>query len=1046
MYIPYIEATITNCEEDLEGADITLQIGMDISGTTEWITIGKYTVSDINISDLEVSFTAVGYLNSKCGNVTSVTIPAGTSVTNAISLIREACHLSITMIGVTASGTVEAGFTATARDAIGAIALQLGCFVSENNNGGIVLAKLMAGSELSLSDERCVDPPEYAEANVTEEGYTFRPGRINLTLGDPRLEPWDYLTVTDGPYTLPCLRITHTFDGGLQTIIDCTRPSDTSGNTEVIKGAIETKLGNLEYLVEEVKETAEGADDKATRALTSADGKSTIYYGPSQPTGGTYQVGDTWFNESEDNAIYTYNGSTWVKKEFGEDAIANLAITNAKIADGTIQNAKIANLDAGKITTGTLSTNVLNVTEIISTGGIATDSEVSAAKNEAISTASADATSKGNEARLYADNYLAYTPSAGVTLGYSGLQSKVNIKGDGIRIYDGNGNNNAFFGTDSGNPSIRIGNTDQRGHLRIDSTYGVRFLRDDDSTRMAQVASDGMQIWQYDSDTSTNTSVAFFGAASRVGATSVDGNIVINTSDGMSIYNAGQTSSYARFNSSGVRIGPTSSKHVYVTSSGINFYNADTSIANFTPTMLRLGLSGGARVVLQNDVYHGLEVFDENNDSVAWLGSAARLGKNNSSRFVMGANSLQAYNSSNVKYFEVSASGITYGTNTVANISDIPTKVSELTNDSSFATTSQVSTAKSDAISTASADATSKANDAEANAKKEATNYLYYSSSAGLNIAQSSPSTATKKVHIHSTGIKIQQSADNYANVTSDGLIVYKGGQQVGYFGSTARVGSPNDGNIYIGSSGMNVYKKDSTDTDPVSIAFFGSSNSKGYARIGNLNEGNHIEIDPDSGFRVYDASSNEYFRARDGLVRVGTNNSGDRWTTISANGVGVLKDNGDDTQTRKVYLGYDVNEGDYVIKCSGLIYAENHSSAIGWYDAHYNTTSLSNATTFTTISGSSITLSAGRYILTASASFGGNATGVRGIAFYSGSSAVTEGSEVIPTISNANWATRLSISMIRNVESSETISLSYVQSSGSDLSTTWFIKAIRIR
>ena len=53
----------------------------------------------------------------------------------------------------------------------------------------------------------------------------------------------------------------------------------------------------------------------------------------------------------------------------------------------------------------------------------------------------------------------------------------------------------------------------------------------------------------------------------------------------------------------------------------------------------------------------------------------------------------------------------------MATTGDIPTKVSELTNDSSFATTTQVSTAKSEAISTASADATSKANSALDSAK-----------------------------------------------------------------------------------------------------------------------------------------------------------------------------------------------------------------------------------------------------------------------------------------------------------------------------------------
>ncbi len=56
----------------------------------------------------------------------------------------------------------------------------------------------------------------------------------------------------------------------------------------------------------------------------------------------------------------------------------------------------------------------------------------------------------------------------------------------------------------------------------------------------------------------------------------------------------------------------------------------------------------------------------------------------------------------------------------MATTGDIPTKVSELTNDSNFATTTQVSTAKSEAISTASADATSKANSALDSAKSKA--------------------------------------------------------------------------------------------------------------------------------------------------------------------------------------------------------------------------------------------------------------------------------------------------------------------------------------
>lgn len=521
------------------------------------------------------------------------------------------------------------------------------------------------------------------------------------------------------------------------------------------------------------EESAIGAQEIATRAQTSADGKNTIYYGDTQPTGGTYKKGDTWFNGSQGNAIYTYSGTAWVKEELGEDAIAELSIKTAHIQDGAITNAKVGNLDAGKITSGTIDVNRLNVGAIVSTGGIATDSEVASAKSDA---------------EKVATNYLAYTPSAGVTIGYDGLLSKVNIKGDGIRLYDGNGNNNAFFGTDSNNPSIRIGNTNQRGHIRIDPTYGVRFLREDDSTRMAQIASDGMQIWNFENNTAT---------------------------------------------------------------------------------------------------------------SVAFFGTTARIGASGSSRFVMGASSLQAYNSSNTKYFEVSASGITYGSNTVANTSNVATAKSEAISTASNDATTKANNAKSEAISTASADATSKANTAEANGKKEATNYITKIDNNGI------------KIHA------LNNTSSNYASITADGLTVFKGGTQVGYFGSSARIGAPTDGNIYVSSSGLNVYKKETGDTNPVSVAFFGVDGGTGYSRLGASTD-RHIEVTPDNGFCLYGANGTEYFRARDSFLRVGANTNNAVRLVVENNYLNfVYRDaNGDDTI--RAFIGYSSAQDTWYTRLRG--------------------------------------------------------------------------------------------------------------------------------
>ena len=82
---------------------------------------------------------------------------------------------------------------------------------------------------------------------------------------------------------------------------------------------------------------ATAASLQAGVALQSADGKNTVHYQTSGPTGGGI-TGDVWFQVNGSGVVqyqYIYNGSSWV---------------NSPITDTVI-----ASLDAGKITTGTLT-------------------------------------------------------------------------------------------------------------------------------------------------------------------------------------------------------------------------------------------------------------------------------------------------------------------------------------------------------------------------------------------------------------------------------------------------------------------------------------------------------------------------------------------------------------------------------------------------------------------------------------------------------------------------------------------------------------------
>lgn len=86
-----------------------------------------------------------------------------------------------------------------------------------------------------------------------------------------------------------------------------------------------------------------------------AQGTHTTFYGTKTPTGAV--KGDVWFkndnNEPDGKAMYTYDGSNWIKFDGSADA--------SRLQIGTIDAAKInvMNMSASNIVTGTLSANFL---------------------------------------------------------------------------------------------------------------------------------------------------------------------------------------------------------------------------------------------------------------------------------------------------------------------------------------------------------------------------------------------------------------------------------------------------------------------------------------------------------------------------------------------------------------------------------------------------------------------------------------------------------------------------------------------------------------
>ena len=148
-----------------------------------------------------------------------------------------------------------------------------------------------------------------------------------------------------------------------------------------------------------------------------------------------------------------------------------------------------------------------------------------------------------------------------------------------------------------------------------------------------------------------------------------------------------------------------------------------------------------------------------------------------------------------------------------------------------------------------------------------------------------------------------------------------------------------------------------------------------------------------------------------------------------------------DDARSNALTVDWDGN-----VRANGNFYATGHTNPIGWYDAHNNTTTLSNGTSFVKLSNSDITLAAGRYIITGSVRFNGATSGYRGITIRDSDGSIARANVTQQTIPSSSWTTSLNTTIIYIAQSQTTVSLMAYQNSGSSLGISWDIYAICIK
>lgn len=291
-FCPYMEAEVDNCQEALEGVELEVKIGVMTGGSLsspvyDEIRMGYFTVGKPQTSTLRTTFMAYGRLHSKMSDYMD-SVPLTLTAGNVASLVSARTGVTVSFEdGIDQNAPISQTFNVRAsypgityRDALGIAASVVGGYATETADGEVCIRKFSSSPTFSCSAERMQTAPvfgdydteitgvkvtvketgaagegesysygtpvnlelesEYMTEAAFEEyrsnlvGLTYREGEIELTLGDPRLEPWDVLNVevTESVNRIvPCMGIEHIFDGGLQTIIKAPNPEDTE-NTE----------------------------------------------------------------------------------------------------------------------------------------------------------------------------------------------------------------------------------------------------------------------------------------------------------------------------------------------------------------------------------------------------------------------------------------------------------------------------------------------------------------------------------------------------------------------------------------------------------------------------------------------------------------------------------------------------------------------------------------------------------------------------------------------------------------------------------------------
>lgn len=270
----YVTITIPDPGKAIEGHELLVQIGMEVNGLVEYIPMGYFTPGKPSRNEEQIEFTAYDRM-MKTERAFSMDGDS-TDTAAVLKRIKEITGVMVVTDGLSGiSMKVPKGYSC--REVLSYVAQLHGCFAVCNRNGQIELHSYVDGG-YTVSTGRYWDSFEhndylfqvekltcytgqdeegkdvsvssgdgprvviFSNPFMTQDtldkvmdslkGFSYMPGSLRM-MGDPRLDPWDVLTVEDrkgGSYKVPLMKLEREYDGGFTDSVEAVGLSEDETN------------------------------------------------------------------------------------------------------------------------------------------------------------------------------------------------------------------------------------------------------------------------------------------------------------------------------------------------------------------------------------------------------------------------------------------------------------------------------------------------------------------------------------------------------------------------------------------------------------------------------------------------------------------------------------------------------------------------------------------------------------------------------------------------------------------------------------------------